>query len=91
MRFGTTSASACTDRIAALAALNSCPPPSQFCVVRVSGVEGQDTARGASDGARVTSSARATKTGGARTWQYVTRYASAGTSGAPEAAATPRA
>jgi len=35
MRFGTTSASACTDRIAALAALNSCPPPSQFCVVRV--------------------------------------------------------
>lgn len=37
MRFGTTSASACTDRIAALAALNSCPPPSQFCVVRVSG------------------------------------------------------
>jgi len=54
MRFGTTSASACTDRIAALAALNSCPPPSQL-------------------------------------WQYVTRYASAGTSGAPEAAATPRA
>lgn len=35
MRFGTTSASACTDRIAALAASNSCPPPSQFCVVRV--------------------------------------------------------
>jgi hypothetical protein len=29
--------------------------------------------------------------GWARTWQYVTRYASAGTSGAPEAAATPRA
>ncbi len=39
MRFGITSASACTDRIAALAALNSCPPPSQFCVVRVSGVK----------------------------------------------------
>ena len=53
--------------------------------------EGQETARGASDGARVTSSARATETGWARTWQYVTRYASAGTSGAPEAAATPRA
>ena len=41
--------------------------------------------------ARVTSSARATETKWARTWQYVTRYASAGTSGAPEAAATPRA
>lgn len=91
MRFGTTSASACTDRIAALAALNSCPPPSQFCVVRVSGVKVRRRLVAFRDGARVTSSARATETGWARTWQYVTRYASAGTSGAPEAAATPRA
>ena len=37
MRCGTTSASACTDRMAALAALNSCPPPSQFCVARAEG------------------------------------------------------
>jgi hypothetical protein len=81
MRFGTTSASACTDRIAALAASNSCPPPSQFCVVRVE--KGWKVRR------RLV--ARATETGWARTWQYVTRYASAGTSGAPEAAATPRA
>ena len=91
MRFGTTSASACTDRIAALAALNSCPPPSQFCVVRVkrggrSGDGSWRERRGARDVVRARDG-----TGWARTWQYVTRYASAGTSGAPEAAATPRA
>ena len=46
MRCGTTSASACTDRMAALAALNSCPPPSQFCVVRAEGWKVRETARG---------------------------------------------
>lgn len=48
MRCGTTSASACTDRMAALAALNSCPPPSQFCVVRAEGWKVRETARGES-------------------------------------------
>ena len=34
--------------MAALAALNSCPPPSQFCVVRAEGWKVRETARGES-------------------------------------------